>query len=403
MKREIKGVAKPTALQATSFVESRTTLLKRLNRFREIQHTYMPGVDAQVLAHEARLSSKSPATAVHVEDATLFMPSELTNRQRDEYCVEGLAEIENRLRYAEAFESLEELRRHLRCRTYMNRFKVKNITGQKDNTRARDKQSTIDAAVKAAELRYNRARTSLLTLRGPGDWEASLQVLHSVDVRGLNERSLTEQEKLEERQLRLKAGIPEDDIDDVRIIAKAVEVGEGARRPSWLWFSSSTGDDMSDPIMRACKLLLSTQAFTSRAHRCTGLQIEWTKAKCRADRWEEEVVLLDEEMRRVLEYCSWKADWWTVMAGRAQGVESALAEGMTAYAAQQADQERRMAENFAAKWVVVRDNARYLIDRVQGTSSAPPLVHSTLPPIMIDVEIDADEPDYEAMDSDFEE
>lgn len=253
LRRDIKGVSKPTALQTTSFVERRTVLLKRLNRFREIQHVYMPGVDAQVLAHEARLSSKSPTTSVHIEDAVLFMPSELATIPRAEYCIEGLPEIENRLRYAEAFESLEELRRQLRCRTYMNRFKVKNVTGQKDNTRARDKQSTIDAAVKVAELRYNRARKALLALRGPGDWETTLQVLQSSDVRGLNERSLTEQEKSDERQIRLKAGIPEDDIDDVRVIAKAVEVGEGARRPSWLWFSSSTGEDMSDPIMRACK------------------------------------------------------------------------------------------------------------------------------------------------------
>jgi len=29
-----------------------------------------------------------------------------------------------------------------------------------------------------------------------------------------------------------------------------------------------------------------------------------------ADRWEEDVVLLDEEMRRVLKSCTWKADWW---------------------------------------------------------------------------------------------
>ena len=64
----------------------------------------------------------------------------------------------------------------------MNRFKVKNVTGQKDNTRACDKQSTIDATVKTAELRYNHAHKAVLALRGPGDWEASLQVLRSTDV-----------------------------------------------------------------------------------------------------------------------------------------------------------------------------------------------------------------------------
>lgn len=51
----------------TSFIERRTVLLKRLKRFREIQETYMPGVEAQVLAHDARSSSTD---AVHIEDAT---------------------------------------------------------------------------------------------------------------------------------------------------------------------------------------------------------------------------------------------------------------------------------------------------------------------------------------------
>lgn len=210
----------------------------------------MPGVDAQVLAHEARSSSTA---SVHIEDAKLFMPSELSAIQRQEYCREGIVATEARLRQAEAFDSLEDLRRHLRTRTYMNRFKVKNVTGQKANTRARDKQSTIDVSVKFSHLRYNRARGALLVLRGHGDWEKVLQVLLATDVRGLNERSLNELEKEDERQIRVKAGLPEDDIDDIRVVAKPVEVGEGFRKPSWLWFACSTGEDLSDPIMRACE------------------------------------------------------------------------------------------------------------------------------------------------------
>lgn len=250
LRRHIKGVLKPTALQSTSIVECRTLLLKQLTRFCEIQQIYMPSVDAQVLAHESRSSSTVP---VHIKDAKLFMPSELSTIQREEYCREGLADTEDRLRYAEALDSLKDLRGLLRTRTYVNRFKIKNITGQKDNTRARDKQSTIDASVKSSELCYRRARSAVLVLRGTGQWEDTLKVLLSSDVHGLNERGLNDQEKEEERQIRVKAGLPEDDIDDIRVIARPVEVGDGARRPSWLWYSSSTGDDMSDPMMRACE------------------------------------------------------------------------------------------------------------------------------------------------------
>lgn len=132
--------------------------------------------------------------------------------------------------------------------------------------------------------------------------------------------------------------------------------------------------------------------------------MEWTKARCRVERWEEEVVLLDEEMRRVLEYCGWKADWWKGLAAGAPVADSsAVVEGMNAYAAEQAQREEHMAENFAAKWTVVRENARFLIDRVQHGSSAAPMFHSTANPIVIDVDVDDDHPEHEAMGSDFEE
>ena len=42
------------------------------------------------------------------------------------------------------------------------------------------------------------------------------------------------------------------------------------------------------------------------------MQVEWSKSKARAERWREEVILLSEEMRRVLVYFEWKARWWMI-------------------------------------------------------------------------------------------
>lgn len=134
--------------------------------------------------------------------------------------------------------------------------------------------------------------------------------------------------------------------------------------------------------------------------------MEWTKAKCRADRWEEEIILLDEEMRRVLEYGDWKADWWIQQGREGRRVDSSIAqEGMDAYAAQQANQEHRMAESFASKWVLVRENARFIIDRALGntTGSLPARVHDANELISINVDVDDDDEDLEATMSDFEE
>ena len=41
---------------------------------------------------------------------------------------------------------------------------------------------------------------------------------------------------------------------------------------------------------------------------------EWTKAKARQDCWEEEYLLIQEEMRRVIVYLNWKASWWRTQA-----------------------------------------------------------------------------------------
>lgn len=264
MRRDVAGQSKPTTLQTTSVVERRTLLAKRISRFREIQGVYMPGIDAQVLAHSLRAtrhpstnstttsSTSTSATSIHIEDAKLFLPSELTRIEREEYCDASLPLVEDRLRYSEASDALEKIRRQLRTRTFTNQFKIKNVTGQRLNTRSRAAQGTIDEGVKISQLRYTRARAALLALRGPGEWEVTLQVLASADVRGLNERGLTDIEKADERQVRQTAGIPEDEeeINDIVVLAKPVEVGEGQRRPSWIWYSTSIGTDMTDPVMR---------------------------------------------------------------------------------------------------------------------------------------------------------
>jgi hypothetical protein len=47
----------------------------------------------------------------------------------------------------------------------------------------------------------------------------------------------------------------------------------------------------------------------------TALRIEWCKARARAQRWSEEVRLLLEEMRRILEFLNWRATFWETRAG----------------------------------------------------------------------------------------
>ena len=58
------------------------------------------------------------------------------------------------------------------------------------------------------------------------------------------------------------------------------------------------------------------------------MQVEWSKTKARSDHWDKEYVLTVEEMRCILEYCDWKAGWWTQRASLRTDVSVALQSGL---------------------------------------------------------------------------
>lgn len=133
--------------------------------------------------------------------------------------------------------------------------------------------------------------------------------------------------------------------------------------------------------------------------RIAALRVEWVKAMARADRWEEDVVLLDEEMRRVLEFCHWKAAWWMEQVPLREDVSGPLAEGLQAYAAEQADMERRIHSVWAEKWAGTRELVRPIIEAVLGVVPTEP-AQEVVGSIELDIEEDGD---GNADDSDFEE
>ena len=79
---------------------------------------------------------------------------------------------------------------------------------------------------------------------------------------------------------------------------------------------------------------------------CIGLQCEWVKSKARADRWDEEVELVKEKMRRMLVFLEWKVVWWTNQGRRHLVARPDIADGIRAYAAKQAHINRALAHSF---------------------------------------------------------
>jgi hypothetical protein len=72
----------------------------------------------------------------------------------------------------------------------------------------------------------------------------------------------------------------------------------------------------------------------------------------------EEVDLLEEEMRWVMQFLDWRAGWWRSLVGLpASGMDEALQEGHAAYAAKQAAYLGGMRDSFVTMW---RDIPRFL-------------------------------------------
>jgi hypothetical protein len=96
------------------------------------------------------------------------------------------------------------------------------------------------------------------------------------------------------------------------------------------------------------------------------LRIEWCKARARSLRWTEEVCLLLEEMRRVLQYLEWKASIWDARAATSRDDANAerntiklvgsrllthhRQEGLRAYALYQAWIQRELCGKFKSLW-----------------------------------------------------
>ncbi|KAJ7918352.1 hypothetical protein B0H13DRAFT_2321526 [Mycena leptocephala] len=289
------------------------------------------------------------------EATRLFMPSEIVDkRMRGNACAVGLAEVEARMREAEALEAVQH---GLRTRTMTNRFRLRNYTGQGMMTKGQGILRQVNIKIHIAKLRYRYSRVAVLVLRGHGDWEQRLQVLADDDVRALNERALTAEEKAQnERWAELGGAIIEGGI------ARAVGVarGEGAHTLSWIWYSAggiATRED--DPRF------------------IDALRVEWCKAFSRSRRYSEELRMLRKEMCHTIDFGQTAAMIWD---GRAAAelpeASPELTEGRQAYAAERANTEHRTCALLKGKWGPILLRADAYLDSTAGPEATGVTVES---------------------------
>ncbi|KAJ7458371.1 hypothetical protein B0H11DRAFT_1737827 [Mycena galericulata] len=338
----IKAMGSPlTVSQQLDILKRRTTLRGKIDQFRALQKTYMPKVRAYLNASQRALwdaDDKEP------EATRLFMPSDLgTPNARRKACANGLDGVEARLREGEASEALDVVRDGLRTRTATTKFKIRNWAGQRAQTRGQGILWQVNLKIHSAKLRYRWARQGLLKLKGHGQWEQRLQVLKEEDVRALNERALTQEEEGERQRLRELGEIPEE--GGIGALGDIVS-GETHKTLSWIWYGISEKEGADEKLHEA-------------------LRVEWCKAYSRSKRWREDLVIIEEEMRRSIQFGEWAENRWTVrasartkMLGTSTPMTPEVQEGVQAYALEHADRERRTNAELVTSWGPIRARAQ---------------------------------------------
>jgi hypothetical protein len=98
--------------------------------------------------------------------------------------------------------------------------------------------------------------------------------------------------------------------------------------------------------------------------------VEWVKSRARVAKAREEVMLLKEEMQRVLAFPEWKAGWWLAQLEPSGGVTKELAEDICTFAEMQAGLQQDLLKNFHEKWNTPLDDSttggNEVIDAEQG-------------------------------------
>ncbi|KAJ6484707.1 hypothetical protein C8R45DRAFT_1147586 [Mycena sanguinolenta] len=277
-----------------------------------------------------RVAAAQPLPGIRAQDMPLWLPSAIGGKAR---CDDSLKDYEFQLRHGQAVQALDEMRGALLLRTYEWRYRD-GVHGVKAKMRSKTRVDGIQARIDSAAADYRAARAALAKL-GPRldrrDWEAYLKPLKAEDVRGRPKATFGDEERRRGGRKKRQRLETEEQPE-----WRKEENGE----MSWIWLVEGRAGVQEDVVHNE------------------PLRIEWAETRAMAMRYAE-VELLEEEMRRVLQFLDWRAGWWMSLVGlRAERqADAALREGHAAYARKQSWYMTAMREGFAHEW---RDVGRFL-------------------------------------------
>ncbi|KAM6493722.1 hypothetical protein JOM56_010083 [Amanita muscaria] len=289
--------------QITKYQLNCNRLVRKFNAWEKHQQLYMP---AAASMRSGKPLDMAPKKTDEPYDICLWLPSEFARLKASTQIDHRLLELEWKFRIAQAYEALDQIRHNLQVRAHVFKFKDRFVRGQGANTRARDTISTIQSAIDSNRDTYRAARSALTSLGNvlghSTGWESQLPLLMDSDIRGIS------------------------DGEDGQ--------SEGKKQLSWIW-----------------KVMGVIGKNDGDLHLRDSLRIEWCKSRARAMRFSEEVELLLEEMRRVLQFFEWQESWWLDKAEQKNDLMSTMrTEGLQAYAMRQATLRADLCKHFSHMW-----------------------------------------------------
>ncbi|KAJ7774635.1 hypothetical protein DFH07DRAFT_732672 [Mycena maculata] len=316
IKAEVKGRTWVTADQSERVAEMRVAFFAKLSHFRKLQAVYMSAAVRELEEEDSRDPDMPPPKA---EDLKLFMPSGLRTTDREDGCRKGLPAMEAKLREGQCRDALIQVRSRLHAKHHLISYRESQVAGQRSATRAHTLIERIGERIEAGAVKYRRAREALIALWG------STACTHIRELRAIDIQ--LDEERESDSRARKKLG----SIRSSKHRRQGPGLSSKEKSFSWIWTEGG-----------------GPGADEQELH--DSVRVEWSKAKAQKERWEEEVELLREEMRRVLRFLRWRAIWWEMRRGLRPGVAPDVASGLQAYAARQAVIHREIGCRFKRMW-----------------------------------------------------
>lgn len=292
--------------------------MRQIRRWRQAQSVYMPGaVPLSFPTHEREADDDDAIDLELPENIPLVLPSAVQSARRDAVCLHQVSEYEHQLRLAQLRDSLIELRR---VRRILHSLLTNHRTqiagqGQSANTRSRVViSSTKDRITKFAQ-RYRAAYQALIELDPTGEWQETYLELTEDDNRGPGKE------------------------------AHEQGLGDGSYTISWIWLSNPRTREEDASRMGDNEVGASEEEVND------AMRVQWATSHARMERWAEEVLLLQEEMRRVVMFLEWKSQHWLgKQEARLAAAAPSIQSGLQAYARKQAAIHRNLAVSFSKLW-----------------------------------------------------